>query len=182
MSDNTTTAVLAVVLLIGSVVVAGATVAATYAYFSDTETASASISAATDFGGGTPPDGTVAWNDADGDGQYDEGEQTYDNSDFTQNGNGNINYPNENITTTEDLPITLNGNGNIDLSNAKIKSDKSIYIQSNGGDIDLTNAELIAENQIVLTANGGGIISLAGATCSPEAYINGQTSGQTECN
>jgi len=180
-----TTAVLAVVLLIGSAVVAGATVAATSAYFTDTETSSASISVATDFGA---PGDAVAWNDADGDGVYDEGESTYTESDLTKKGKGGqneLNFAGQNISSTENITLEISGNGGINLADSKIEVDGDILITTSGakGDVDLTDAQLIATGSIKIDVNNNADITLTGSTCDPEADIpKGNKIGQNSCS
>jgi len=169
--------VLAVAVLSG-----GASSSVTHAYLSSTVSGSGTVGAAESFGSDSPPDDAVAWNDADGDGQYDEGEQTYSEDDLTGTGGKNIDLSGKSIQSTEPITVQANGNGDIDLSGTRIDAAGSIEIRvrGEGSTLDLTDAELISGESITLTAKGGTIV-LDGATCDPEASINGDTSGGSSC-
>lgn len=170
--------VIAVAVLSGGI---GASV--TNAYLSSTETGSETVSAAESFGSSEPPGDSVAWDDADGDGRYDEGEETYSQSDFAGTGGENIDLSGKNIESTEPVTVEVNGNGDIDMSGARINAAGSIELTIKGGKstLDLTDATLIAEDSITITASGGTIV-LDSTSCDPMAIINGDTQGESGCD
>jgi len=165
MTRSTTTAVLALVLLVGSVVVAGATVATTHAYFTDSETGQGSVVAADSF----EDTGDGACVDENQNGQCDPGEDRIDTSDL-------LTYTNESadLVIPENVDDLDSGNNNIDITAESITSE--VDLRTKNGDVDL-NAGAggidLGGSDVTIDGGGGGVdiesdgdIDLAGSYIS----------------
>ncbi|ACV11487.1 hypothetical protein Huta_1311 [Halorhabdus utahensis DSM 12940] len=141
-------AVLCVVLF----VTAGS--AATVSYFSDTEQASGTIQAADSFqgggpGGGTPP-GKKAYNDADGDGEYDSDEQT-----INKNRLRDFNDPDANLVIPSDIgSVSRNGNGNVSITAKSITSSAGFDAKNGGIHLNATDGEISISADSVIGQTG----------------------------
>lgn len=134
MTRHATTAALALVLLVGTVVVvAGATVATTHAYFTDSETGQGSVVAADSF----ENTGDGACQDENQNGQCDPGEQRIDKSDL-------VTYTND----SADLVIPENV-GDLNAGNQKV----DIEAKSITSEVDIRSKT----REVELTATDGGI-------------------------
>ena len=157
----------AFVLVVCVALVATATLAGgatTQAAFVDDELGDGSVTAATSFGGGGPPENR-AYNDANGNGRYDSGEQTY-----TENQLENFNDPSANVVIPANIgKVQKNGGGvsitaNSITSEARFQSNGgSVTLEATGGDIDLSDQRVQSNGgtiEIVSSAN----IDLSGTT------------------
>ncbi|QLH79151.1 hypothetical protein HZS55_18460 [Halosimplex rubrum] len=185
-----TITVIAVAVLSGGI---GSSV--THAYFTSTETGSGTISAADSFGGSSPPSDDVAWDDADGDGQYDEGERTYSPSELANfdnqssnlvipesvgtvetSGSENIQITAKSITSEVKIEakngdVNLNAkNGNVDLSGSVVSKTGSVDIDAQFGDVYLEGATLDSKNRNI-DVTAGGLLDIDGATIDTNAQI-----------
>jgi len=156
---------LALVLLAGSVVVAGATVATTHAYFTDSESGQGSVVAADSF----ENTGDGACRDEDENGQCDPGETRIDKSDL-------FTYTNESadLVIPENVGDLDSGNNNIDITAKSITSE--VDLRTKNGDVDLNAGDGgidLGGSDVTIEGGGGGVnidsdgdIDLAGSYIS----------------
>nr|WP_206039268.1 hypothetical protein [Halomicrobium mukohataei] len=126
-------------------------------------------------GGGGRPSDRPAFDDADGDGEYDEGEETYSVQDLenfenrsvdlvisdagTVNTNGKqmsikankVQVQNTNLTTNKQMSI--DASRSINLSNSNFEGQKGLQIESDGS-ITLGSGEFKSKRQIRVNAGG----------------------------
>lgn len=172
----------ALILAIGLTMVATATFvtgATTGAAFLDEEDGAGSMTAANSFGG-TPP-GQQAYNDANGNGRYDTGEQTYSATNLTDfdDPSANLVIPGS-MDTIEDknngVSITANSvtadtgfrsknagveieatGGDVDLRGQTARSRNGEVSITASGDVDITDATLRSRNEDIIVGSGGTI-------------------------
>lgn len=183
---------LALVLAVTVVLSAGAGASVTHAYFVDSVSATGSVTAAQTFGGDRP-DGH-AYNDANGNGRYDDGEETFTADDLVnfddQNANlvipddvgqiradtGNLQIQANSISGDVDLraqngqvKLETSG-GDVALGGSEIWSNKKVQISSSD-DVVLENADVDSQNnQVQVTANG--LLDLDGADVDSNKKIS----------
>ncbi|QCD67116.1 hypothetical protein GBQ70_10795 [Halomicrobium sp. ZPS1] len=119
-------------------------------------------------GGGGQPGDRPAFDDADGDGEYDEGEQTYSIGDLEDFENRSVKLVIrnagtldatgqpisvkantiriQNTTLESNRPITLDADGSVDLSYATIESNKQIQVDA-GGPLSANYAQFRSKNE-----------------------------------
>ena len=147
------------------------------------ETPPSGVEAITSVPGGVetalPPD-TVAYNDANGNGQYDDDETTYSKNDFdnTADSGPNGDFSGKDIvverdisveqmslqansftasgvllesTENKELSIKTSGSGPIDISGSTVSSEKEVSI--NGKSVQAVNSDITAGGKFTLTSN-----------------------------
>ncbi|GCF15414.1 hypothetical protein Harman_33490 [Haloarcula mannanilytica] len=157
MDNRIRTGGLAVLVTVWVVVTAGAGAGVTYGLLSDEATASGTIQI--EVGSATPPDGE-AYNDANGNGRYDEGETTYSADELAD-----FNDPSANLVIPESVESIEEQNDDIQIRASSISYNGTV--ESQNGDVSLTavNGDIIVDGaaldsqngQVVLDAQSGGI-------------------------
>ena len=146
------------VLLAGVFVVATATfagTATTQAAFVDAELGNGSVTAATSFGGNPP--GPRAYNDANGNGRYDSGEQTFTADDLTDfdDSSANLVVPSD-VNTVEDR------NGGVSITANSLTAETDFRSRNGGVDIEATGGDVDLNGQTARSRNGDVSISASG--------------------
>jgi len=161
-----------IAVVLCAVVFLSAASATTYGYFVDSEQASGTIQAADSFGGssGQGPPNNKAYNDADNDGEFDEGESTYNKNEIANfddesvnlvipssinevKKNGGVQITANSITSETDItgrngPVELNAKGGkITLQSSTVKSTTGVV------DID-SKDEIVLEDTTIDSKNG----------------------------
>ncbi|WP_416008293.1 hypothetical protein [Haloarcula japonica] len=141
------------------VVTAGVGAGVTYGLLSDDATASGTIRI--DVGSPAPSNGD-AYNDANGNGRYDEGESTYSEDELV-----NFNDPSANLVIPEDIDSIEPDNSQVSIRagaityGGKIESDtSSISLTAVDGDISMDGSKLESTNGAVTLDAPNGSISL----------------------
>jgi len=157
MDNRIRTVGLAALVTAWVVVTAGAGAGVTYGYLSDEATASGTIQIAT--GSSAPPNGD-AYNDTNGNGRYDEDEQTYSADQLAD-----FNDSSANLVIPESVDSIEEQNNDVQIRAANISYSGTVESQNGdvsltavSGDITLDGATLDSQNgQLVLDAQSGGI-------------------------
>jgi len=153
---------------------------------------------------GSLPAGAVAYDDADGDGQYDSDETAYTESDFSNNGGGaQGNFQGEDIVLLEDITVdqldlqagsftgrdvlieTTSGDlemqtttGGIDLRGSRIEATSGSEIDpeaAEGSTIDIRNTLLISNKEMSAQVDTGNLRFNDPGTRIEKPNGNGQT-------
>ncbi|WP_152420800.1 DUF4097 family beta strand repeat-containing protein [Haloarcula japonica] len=145
------------------VVTAGAGAGVTYGLLSDDATASGTIRI--DVGSSAPPNGD-AYNDANGNGRYDEGETTYAADELASfyDPSANLVIP-ETVESIEQDQVGITA-GSITYS-GKVESE-SVSLTAKSGDISVNGAEVESEGSVQLSAPNGGV-SMTDGTVESES-------------
>jgi hypothetical protein len=176
MDNRIRTVGLAALVTAWVVVTAGAGAGVTYGYLSDEATASGTIQIAT--GSSAPPNG-AAYNDANGNGRYDEDETTYSADQLAD-----FNDPSANLVipdsiesieqdqvqitagaisysgTVESETISLTAkNGNISVDNATFEAEDQLDLKAPNGGISMNGATVESDNGVSVNAKGGNIVA-----------------------
>ena len=151
-----------------------------------------------DDGGSDPlPNSAVAFNDEDGDGVYDDGEQTYTKSETTQLDTSidlviekdiisdNIDIGTQSVQlkngarldTNKELKLDVSGR--IDIVSGTLASDDKVTLKSGSSGIDAQDATLEGEKEMKITADGGDI-NLTGANADSNKKITLAASGRID--
>ncbi|WP_415382391.1 hypothetical protein [Halosimplex sp. TS25] len=139
--------------------------ATTYGYFVDTEQATGSVQAANSFngnngGGGNPgngPPGNNAYNDANGNGQYDDGEGTYTADELTE-----FEDETANLVIPGDIDEVYDRNGEVTITANSIRS--AVDIGSRNAEVELTatGGDIVIDGSSISSRNGEVTISTSG--------------------
>lgn len=141
--------------------------AATYAQFVDTETASGTVTAAQSFGGGGggQPGATSAYNDANGNGQYDAGETNYTMAQL---------YSFDDPSADLVLPAsvgTLKNKPGISITANSISADSDLSAKDGGVTLEATGGSVDIAGQTVTSRNGGVDVDAAGSVSASGAVV-----------
>jgi len=158
-------------LCLGALVSVGS--ASTLALFVDSHQGSGSFTAANSFGGGggggSDPPGKKAYNDADGDGEWDSNEATYTEQDLY-----NFQDTNVDLVIPSDVGDVKAKNRQIDINANSITTEVG-FDADNGVSVTATGGDVTLNGNAVTAKNGGVKVTAAGTVSADRSKIRGPT-------
>ncbi|WP_459191331.1 SipW-dependent-type signal peptide-containing protein [Halosimplex sp. J119] len=156
MNRSISAQVAALTLLVFVVLSMGLGSSVTYGYLSDTETADGSVSAASSFGSGSPPEGAAGWNDANGNGRYDEGETTYSAGELE-----NFDDESANLVIPEETGAIDAGNRDVSITAGSITSNVDIASKTRDVSLTATDGGIDLGGKGVSISGGSGTVDIS---------------------